>query len=195
MAKQKAARKRSKPKRAARPVKPPTMSQSEYARRRGVSREAVSKAVRERRISVDAQGRLNPDVADAEWTRNTLPRPTPTAAKPAADVPTSAGGRLITLVEAKTKREWALAQKAELELGEMAGELVRVDEVRDLVFTATRAARDKFETIPDRLADVFAGETDPDVIRRKLVVEIRGAIDELMKLDFAEPEPAAEAHA
>lgn len=195
MAKQKAARKRPKPKRKAPPVKPVAIAQAEYARRRGCSREAVSKAVQERRISVDAQGRLNPDVADAEWTRNTLPRPAVNAAPASPDVPTSAGGRLITLVEAKTKREWALARKAELELGEMAGQLVRVDEVRDLVFTATRAARDRFETIPDRLAEVLVGETDPEVIRRKLAGEIRVAIDELLKLDLREPEPAVEAHA
>lgn len=192
MTKRKAARKRLKPKRVARRTPTPRITQAEYARRRGVSREAVNRAVREGRISVDSDGRLDPDTADAEWTRNTTPRGVPAGP---AEVSVGSQGVVVTLTEAKTKLEYAKAQLAELDLGERAGELVRVDEVRDLVFTAVRGARDKLETIPDRLAEVLVGQTDPDVIRKKLAGEIRTAIEELMNLEFGEVDPAAEARA
>ena len=54
---------------------PKLISAAEYARTRGVSRNAVSKAIAGKRISftTDANGRklIDPDVADVEWAANT----------------------------------------------------------------------------------------------------------------------------
>ena len=93
-----------------------TMTLTDYARRRGCSTAAVSKAVATGRLTSsvgrDAQGRptiLDPDAADREWDANTRARveyiepsrrdrdarrPLPRApgAEPTEDAPTDAGG-------------------------------------------------------------------------------------------------------
>jgi hypothetical protein len=57
------------------------MSLRAYARHRGVSLRAVQKAIASGRIAARADGRLDAATADANWARNTAPRPIP-AAKP-----------------------------------------------------------------------------------------------------------------
>jgi hypothetical protein len=183
--------------RASAPPSPPPLpaseliTQAEYARRRRVSRVAVNRAVREGRISIRPDGLLDPAVADVEWARNTTPRPVPGAA---AEVEVGSRGVVITLNEAKTKHEYAKAQLAELELGERARELVRVDEVHSAIFKATRTARDLMESIPDRLAETLVGQMDPEVIRRMLSQELRNVADAMTELRFEDEDemPAAE---
>jgi phage terminase Nu1 subunit (DNA packaging protein) len=164
------------------------MTQAVYARHRGVSRAAVGRAVRERRIPVDADGRIDPLAADAAWDQNTSPRargPAGPAAPTALELP-------VDLTEARTAHEWAKAQLAELELKVRSGELVPVSEVRDAAFKASRASRDLVESIPDRIADDLASVADASEIRRILRVEIARALDELASLELpAEPEAAA----
>ena len=46
------------------------MTQAEYARARGVSREAVRKAVKAGRIAL-VNGKIDPGMADGQWDRNT----------------------------------------------------------------------------------------------------------------------------
>lgn len=50
------------------------ISQREYARRRGVTEGAIRKAVRDKRITLTASGKIDPAIADVEWAKNTLPR-------------------------------------------------------------------------------------------------------------------------
>jgi hypothetical protein len=53
------------------------MSLRAYARHRGVCLRAVQKALKSGRIAAREDGRLDPDVADANWASNTAPRPQP----------------------------------------------------------------------------------------------------------------------
>jgi hypothetical protein len=62
------------------------MSLRAYARHRGVSLRAVQKAIASGRIAARADGRLDAATADANWARNTAPRPI-SAAKPSAKRP------------------------------------------------------------------------------------------------------------
>jgi hypothetical protein len=48
------------------------MSQRQYAAHRGVARSAVQRAINEGRISTTPDGRIDADLADAEWERNTI---------------------------------------------------------------------------------------------------------------------------
>src|ERR1019366_3566186 len=56
------------------------MSLRGYARHRGVSLRAVQKAIKSGRIAAREDGRLDADVADANWASNTAPRPQPASA-------------------------------------------------------------------------------------------------------------------
>ena len=49
-----------------------------YARHRGVTDTAVHKAIRSGRINALSDGTIDPDQADAQWARNTLPSQNPT---------------------------------------------------------------------------------------------------------------------
>src|SRR6266852_5587299 len=68
------------------------MSLRAYARHRGVSLRAVQKAIKSGRIAAREDGRLDADVADVNWARNTAPRPQPSSkpVQPAAASPQSA---------------------------------------------------------------------------------------------------------
>ena len=52
---------------------PMVLSQRAYAQHRGVSHEAVRKAIKTGRISPQPDGLIDPVVADAQWDANTLP--------------------------------------------------------------------------------------------------------------------------
>src|SRR3989304_5281631 len=54
-------------------LKSPSMSYRAYARHRGVSPEAVSKAVKTGRITAGTDGKIDPKKADLEWEANTDP--------------------------------------------------------------------------------------------------------------------------
>jgi hypothetical protein len=158
------------------------LTRAAYARYRGVSKEAVGKAIRQGRIPVGPDGRVDPAVADLAWDRNTSPA--------RSSGPQASGPPPVDLTEARTMHEYAKAQLAELELGERQGQLVAVADMRDAAFRATRAARDLILTVADRLAEVLVGVTDAGVIRRLLREELGRACDELSAI---EPEPDSDA--
>src|SRR4029077_10697890 len=86
------------------------LTRAAYARHRGGSKEAVSKAIRQGRIPVGSDGRVDRAVADLAWDRNTSPS--------RAGAPQASGPPPVDLTEARTMHEYAKAQLAELELGE-----------------------------------------------------------------------------
>ncbi len=128
------------------------MTSTKYAERRGVSRQAVDKAIKSLRlgtsVSRDARGHvlIDADLADLEWERSTDPtrRPQPES------TPAPAGDG-ETLLEAKARRERALATMAEIELKRRSGELVLASDVLKEWTTVLRAARSKLLSLPTRL--------------------------------------------
>lgn len=55
------------------------MSIRAYAQHRGVSHEAVRKAIAAGRIHKEADGSIDPAKADAQWQQHTRPAPLPSA--------------------------------------------------------------------------------------------------------------------
>lgn len=172
------------------------ISQSEYARRRGVAKSAVAKAVAEGRISL-IDGKVDPAVADIQWEQNTRARAdsrrgatnaallevqvpsTPNAApegpesRPAATAPASEGG----YTDFRTRREKAEAERAEMETARMAGRLVDRDGVEHAVFDAFRQLRDATFSAPARTAPKLVGLSDAREIERVIAEELRKAFD------------------
>ena len=54
---------------------PKSMSQRQYAKHRGVRLSTVQKALKSGRIGKTSNGKIDPARADADWERNTAPRP------------------------------------------------------------------------------------------------------------------------
>ena len=176
------------------------ISQREYARRRGISHVAVSRAIAAGRVTT-VNGKIDPVVADREWVENTdqskprnrvtgEPRRTRAALDPArpmalggpedaAGEPTMAAG----YARARAARELYQAQLAKLELDRQRGILVRADEVKLGAFTMARKARDLLIALPERLAVVLAAEGDAAEVQRLLEDEVEHICHEIADAD------------
>lgn len=135
-----------------------TLTLTAYAKRRGVSVKAVSKAVKAGRlkesVGKDRAGRpsiVDADLADVEWEANSDPSTAPATLKTGS------------FQAARTRRESLLAETAELKLRRMRGELVEASEVeRHLVDVFTRC-RTKLLAIPSRARQQLPHLTAGDV--------------------------------
>lgn len=158
---------------------------SEYGRRRGVSAEAVRRAIQSGRlknaVSRDAKGnpKIDPDIADQEWDANTADNRGWNArenAKKTAEKDTQVSG---TLNQSRAIKEAYLARLAKLEYEEKSGKLVPVADVRNEAFKVARIVRDNMLNIPDRLAAELAACEDPIQVHKLLTDEIRKALESL----------------
>lgn len=162
-----------------------TMSLRAYGRHRkalgldGGTHEAVRQAIIDRRIveGVTADGQIIADIADAEWQRNTPPRPNArrshkvntriaSAASQARQIapqvasapPVSFGGSNYQLDRAR--RENVRLRKELIELRKLEEKFVNADEVKVAYFNEVRTLRDRVFNIRDRAAPLLAAETD-----------------------------------
>lgn len=183
------------------------LSMREYARHRGVSAMAVSKAVRSGRIHL-VNGKIDPALADREWTANTQPgQAAAKAARAAAagrpgggngDPPGGHGGgsdRPLPPLEgaaaapgggssgaygqARAIREGYLARLAKIDFEVRTGKLVPADQVRVAAFNLARRARDSLLSMPARIGPILAGETNAFEVQRLLTEELRRVCEEL----------------
>lgn len=82
---------------------------------------------------------------------------------------------------ARTRREIAEANLAEMREAEEHGKLIRADAVRATWAARIASARDALLQIPSRLAPVLAAETDLAAVTLLLEDEIRQALAELSR--------------
>ncbi len=156
------------------------ITQSAYARLRGVAKSAVAKAVAEKRISL-IDGMIDPTVADIQWEKNTRVRAAsgqdggrvstpqlafaerpvqdtnlaiaPTHAAPPPPPPADPNGYSA----ARARREQAEAETAEIQLRKLRGELCSMQDVARGGFEAARELRDALESSVNSLASEMAG--------------------------------------
>jgi hypothetical protein len=158
------------------PNAPLLLTQAAYARHRGVTRQAVREAIRAGRITVDADGLLDPVAADAQWQARTRPRARPAGGASQAAPDTTAGG--TGYLEAKRRQAVADAEVAELRLAELRGELVRVADVRHAYGRRLAGLREALLSLPPRLAPVLAAEPDQLRVLRALEDALHHALRE-----------------
>lgn len=149
------------------------MTQSEYALHRGCSAVAVHKAVKGGRISL-INGKIDPTVADIQWQQNTRARQSnqTRAAEPdllaSADVaPAPAAGPAQAPApqqapadngynEARTRRERAEAEEAEMRTAKIRGTMVLREDVDRAMFEILREVRDRLTACARRVASEVA---------------------------------------
>lgn len=164
-----------------------TMGYREYARHRGVTLQAVQKAIKAGRIKpVDVEGKPKIDAAqaDRDWQENTDPAKQ-SLLYSAGSVPTGEAGGAPTAPPAsddeadevaeksnadddtaayrreRAEREAIRRQKEQIELDQLRGRVVDKDEVARLRFTEFRSLRDALGNLGARIKDALAAETDP----------------------------------
>src|SRR3990167_1915636 len=184
-----------------------SLSVRAYARHRkalgleGGSHEAVRQAIIDRRIveGVTADGKIIAEIADAEWERNTGPRPRvrsrvahsassgqaapstggPTrqvASSVASSPPPSFGGSNYQLDRAR--RENVRLRKEVIELRKLEEKFINADEAKVAHFNESRMLRDRAFNIRDRAAPLLAAETDQKKCWEILDSELRLAFGE-----------------
>ena len=175
------------------------MGYREYARHRGVSLGAVQKALRAGRINANADKKIDAAVADREWDVNTdasriavsaVEVATPLAQKeisfaapagdeadkPAAEELTGSDKSASEYREHRSKREYYVAAKHQLEYEQLLGQLINVDDAKRIAFTSFRAIRDSVLNVAARIKDQLAAETDPHVCEELLDRELSAAL-------------------
>lgn len=164
------------------------ISQAQYAKRRGCAKNAVSVALSEGRIRL-IEGKIDPAVADRDWTANTRARAdsrpasskaaglaatAPAPAEPPQEPPTGP----VTYADARARREAAEATKSELELQKYAGRLVERAKVEAAVFEMFRILRDKVMAKPSICARKVIGMVELREIELAMTDELRSAFEE-----------------
>lgn len=170
-----------------------------YARHRGVSDTAVHKAIREGRITREADGSIDAARADRDWSKNsgTLVEPAPAkpAGKPRAEAqlvreaaaepvtPTLSGGG-TTLLQARTVHEALKVQIKKVELAQKKEELVDRAQAVAHVFSMARAERDAWLNWPARITPILAAELgiDEHTLFVAVDVAVRVHLEELGEL-------------
>lgn len=175
------------------------MGLREYSRHRqsvglpGSTHRAVQKALETNRITsvLDEKGRqkIDPEVADIQWGRNTDPdqsaranpgkEPGQTGGEKASGGKNEEGNRYW---EAKTSREEVELARARLALEKDAGHLVDKDGVYRAGADAGRQLRDMMLSLPARVAAELAVMTDARSIEVRLREELRKVLDQLSRM-------------
>jgi phage terminase Nu1 subunit (DNA packaging protein) len=96
-----------------------------------------------------------------------------------ADLPASADADpagIVTLAEARRRREVAKAEQAELDLARAKGELVAAEDVRRVWYEALRVVRDRVLAVPALVGAEVAAETSSTQVREILTRALTEAL-------------------
>lgn len=169
-----------------------TMTQAQYADRIGTSRQYVNKLVQQGKITLDADGKIDPLAADAalqkiaDPARSLADDDPPLVGDPPQTEAASDGG--LSFSEARTQRERHAAELTRLQLEERRGNLLPKQEVLDSVVAAGRRIRQHLDVAPSwaeelTAAAVTGGEPAVRAFLREKVRELETTIaDSLARL-------------
>ena len=163
---------------------------SDYAAIKGVSPQAVRKAIKEKRLtdSVKKEGRgylIDSELADKEWQQNT--NESQQRSPQAINIGKSIAERsaVPNYTQARAFAEQYKAKLLELEFREKAKDLVRVHDVKVAVYKTNRQFRDAVNNIPIRIVSEMAavvGNLSKEKEHEMLLImqrEIRTALEQL----------------
>lgn len=167
-----------------------------YARLRGCSPSAVSRAIKEGRITKavrrDKNGnpKIDPVIADKEWAANTDPARgfVTTSARTKTDLVSTKGAEeskteseVPLFEDSRAKREAFSANLMELQYQKESGLLVEVAGVERELFKMSRMVRDAMLNIPNRISAELAAMDGTFEVRERLLHEITEALWGLSK--------------
>jgi phage terminase Nu1 subunit (DNA packaging protein) len=166
---------------------------AEYAAHRRVTVPAVRKALTDGRLAncagTNEAGHVVVDVdkADAQWSANSHPSHggKRTKGRPAAAAQDDGDPEGATFAASRAKKEAYQAELARLEYEQKSGTLVEAEAVKREAFRVARMIRDGLLNLPDRMAAELAGMSDQFEIHRRMVEEIRKALDAALGPDRA----------
>jgi hypothetical protein len=163
------------------------VSQRAYARLRGVALSAVQKAIKTQRITLNADGTIDPERANLEWERNTfagktlhqatrpqvvpLSAPQPRGSSGVPNQPDSSSDPVAAYLRARAVSETFKAKTAQLEYEERAGKLIQATKAGEYAAHWSAIVGDALSAYPDRVAPLVAAAKTEAEIHRILVGE------------------------
>jgi phage terminase Nu1 subunit (DNA packaging protein) len=146
------------------------VSQAEYARHRGVSRQYISRLAKAG-VLVMRGGKV--DVAASDAVLDDRPEKVSEAATSA---PVEAGAQATTYAQAKLADMLFRARLRKLEYETKSAKLIPTDEVKAVWFKQARQIRDKLLAMPAKLAPQLAAVSELRAVRELLDTEIEGIL-------------------
>ena len=141
------------------------ITQAEWARRQGISREAVRKQVQRGQLHL-VDGKVDEIQAQKDILKNNR------------DKKVSASTKEL-LLQAKLENEIERGRILKLERLEKEQSLISADKVKETLFRKGRVIRDAMLNLPDRVSSVVATMQDAGEIHILLTKEIRAILEEL----------------
>ena len=166
------------------------ISQSEYARRKDVSRQYINRLVQQGKIPTDESKRIDPDIADTVLAQLADParrlngnaddenEPVPVDDYDEENAGSPSVNGHTSFAKFRSAREAYQAKLAQLDYKEREGKLVKKDEVEREAFDISRQLRDRFLSIPQEVAGTLVGMTDEKEIAKFVRSKIRDALME-----------------
>lgn len=152
-----------------------TMNLTEYAISRGVTRQAILKAIESKRVKspykVGGLWVIDPEKLDQEWSDNT-----PVDGRTKTPLATE---KALEINEARALKETYLALAAKLDYETKLGMYAKIDDVERQAIAQAKLLKEAFLNLPARINNVLAAESDPDAINNILLDEIRAILEGL----------------
>jgi hypothetical protein len=154
------------------------ISQAEWARRQGFSKQYVGKLISQGKIKL-VNGMIDERAANSALTRQRDPN---------LPLQRKGGGTYEQrddmydlLVKTKLKNEIERGKILEARAKAEIGRLVPLEDVKKVAFARGRIIRDGMMNIPDRVSSLLANENDASKIHEILSKEIREVLEELSR--------------
>ena len=154
-----------------------------YARHRGVTDGAVRKAIKAGRITKNKNDKIDPELADKQWSKNTDPAQVKEIKKE-EEVRQETGNYNPAPLGPRYQQSRAIkeaynAKLTRLQFERESKKLISVDEVKISAFNVARMTRDRILNIPDRVIPQLVGKTDIHEMKELLKLELVKALEEL----------------
>lgn len=154
----------------------PGLTPIEYARRKGWSKQYVSRLLKEGRITRGRDGRIDPKKADAAIEATSEPSRADHKKGGAGE---NGKGNLSYEAYAKSRAEEKAysARLKRLAYLSKRGDLIPASKVRQQAYDVAHLVQQRLLVLPDRVARIF-GSSDPEKIRR-VTDEFRAILQDL----------------
>jgi len=163
---------------------------ADLAKLKSVSRSAVSQRrqtgiLKDAIVKVNGREMLNKDLALELWDRNSVPAPTPITAETKKElkkqVQEMPADQIPDFNVSRAKNEFYKAELARIQVLQQKKELISAKEVEKKSFELAVGIREAFLTLPDRVSNLFASETDATAIDGVLRKEIHSCLESFVE--------------
>ena len=163
---------------------------ADLAQLKNVSRSAVSQRKRTGILEgaiVKHNGKtlLNKELAVELWDKNSVPAPSPITAETKKElkkqVQEMPADQIPDFNVSRAKNEFYKAELARIQVAQQKKELISAKEVEKKSFELAVGIREAFLTLPDRVSNLFASETDATAIDGVLRKEIHSCLESFVE--------------